>query len=201
MAEQLSMFSDVVKPKGFHYISNFISPGEEKKLLHFIHKLEWQEVKMYGVTARRRVFHFGLDYSFDSRLLTPTLPPPPFLRPFIDKAASMMKVNPEELAEILISHYPLGAPIGWHRDAPQFEKIFGISLSSSCVMKFRQETKEGMLHYKQLLEQRSAYIMQGEARWIWQHHIPGVKEERFSITFRTLTEKAKSNIASEREHS
>lgn len=196
MAEQIPMFDDVVKPKGFYYIRNFISEDEEEKYLRAIRKLEWQEVKMHGVIAKRRVFHFGLDYKFDSRVLTPTIPPPLFLRPLIKKAALTMKVIPEDLQEVLVSHYPVGAPIGWHRDAPQFERLLGVSLASSCVMKFRKESEEKTYHYKQLLEQRSAYIMQGDARWNWKHHIPGVKEERFSITFRTVTEKFKSYNAS-----
>ncbi len=196
MAEQIPMFEDVVKPAGFHYVKNFISEEDESRYIQAIRKLEWQEIKMHGVIAKRRVFHFGLDYKYDSRTLTPTIPAPLFLRPLLNKAALLMKVAPEDLAEILISYYPPGAPIGWHRDAPHFERLFGVSLGSSCLMKFRRITAEETLYYKQLLEARSAYIMQGDARWGWQHHIPAVKEERFSITFRTLTEKYKSNIAS-----
>jgi alkylated DNA repair dioxygenase AlkB len=29
-------------------------------------------------------------------------------------------------------------------------------------------------------------VLAGEARWKWQHSIPPTKEERYSITFRTL---------------
>lgn len=196
MGEQISMLDDVVKPEGFRYIKNFITEDEEIKILRAIKKLEWQEVRMHGVIAKRRVFHFGLDYEYNSRTLTPTLPAPPFLRALLQKAAEALKVAADELAEILISYYPPGAPIGWHRDSPHFEKLLGVSLASSCLMKFRLMSDDETLHYKQILERRSAYIMQGEARWKWQHHIPAVKEERFSITFRTLTEKYKSNIAS-----
>jgi len=36
------------------------------------------------------------------------------------------------------------------------------------------------------LAPRSAYVMQGEIRWQWQHHIPPTRQLRYSITFRTL---------------
>ena len=37
----------------------------------------------------------------------------------------------------LINEYPPGAPIGWHRDAPQYDIVFGVSLLSACRMMFR----------------------------------------------------------------
>jgi len=35
-------------------------------------------------------------------------------------------------------------------------------------------------------EPRSLYIMTGEARRVWEHSIPPVKEPRYSITFRSM---------------
>lgn len=173
-------------PKGLKYIKDFISPQEEMKLLHAIKSISWQEVKMHGKVAKRKVIHFGLDYEYDSRLLTATVAPPKFLKPLLKKSAFILKVKPQDLAEILISYYPIGAPIGWHRDAPPFDKILGVSLGSSCLIKFRNISESNKLSYQQILERRSAYILESDVRWNWQHHIPPVKEERFSITFRTL---------------
>jgi alkylated DNA repair dioxygenase AlkB len=36
------------------------------------------------------------------------------------------------------------------------------------------------------LERRSAYLMTGEARSGFEHHIPAVNALRYSVTFRTL---------------
>ena len=36
------------------------------------------------------------------------------------------------------------------------------------------------------LAPRSAYVLAGQARSAWQHSIPPVREERWSVTFRTL---------------
>jgi hypothetical protein len=30
--------------------------------------------------------------------------------------------------------------IGWHRDKPQFEEVFGLSLGSACKFRFRRKT-------------------------------------------------------------
>jgi alkylated DNA repair dioxygenase AlkB len=96
----------------------------------------------------------------------------------------------------LINEYPPGAPIGWHRDAPQYDSVAGLSLLSSCRMKFRSYVspkdigslrgrRRGATH-EITLERRSAYLMRGEARNSYEHHIPAVAALRYSITFRTL---------------
>lgn len=188
MTYQTDFFRDVRPPKGLQYIPDFISPAEEKFLIKEIKNLEWQNIKMHGVIAKRKVVHFGMDYSYSSRILTKTAPPPKFMNFLMDKVSSAMNVPLKEISEILISHYPVGAPIGWHRDAPMFESLLGISLQSGCYMRFRHITDKTTLKFEQYLERRSAYILEGDARWKWQHHIPPVKEERFSITFRTLVQ-------------
>jgi alkylated DNA repair dioxygenase AlkB len=33
---------------------------------------------------------------------------------------------------------------------------------------------------------RSAYVLQGDVRWHWQHSIPATPGERYSVTFRSL---------------
>jgi len=40
-------------------------------------------------------------------------------------------------AMALINEYRPGSPTGWHRDAPQYDIVAGISLLTKCRMKFR----------------------------------------------------------------
>jgi alkylated DNA repair dioxygenase AlkB len=98
-------------------------------------------------------------------------------------------------AMALINEYRPGAPIGWHRDAPQYDIVAGISLLSACRMKFRPYVRPNARPSTQgrrtatheiLLERRSAYLMRGEARNAYEHHIPDVATLRYSITFRTV---------------
>ena len=53
------------------------------------------------------------------------------------------EVEPEAFAMALINEYRPGAPIGWHRDAPQYGIIAGISLLSPSRMKFRPYVSPG----------------------------------------------------------
>jgi len=177
------------KLEGFCYYTNFISAEEGILLLKQMPTLDWQEIKMFNQTAKRRVIHLGLNYTYANRSVTPTTPPPAFLHPFIIRSATILKVEPQEIAEILITEYPVGAGIGWHRDAPVFDKILGVSLGSDCMIKFRIKRDEEYEIIKVGLSPNSAYLLSGVARSQWQHSIPPVKIKRYSITFRTLKNK------------
>ena len=89
-----------------------------------------------------------------------------------------------------MTEYPPGAPIGWHRDAPQFEIVIGVSLAGACRMRLKPWKGEGKIIYL-VLEPRSIYVIQGKARWHYQHSIPPVEETRYSITFRTMRQSKK----------
>ncbi len=57
-------------PDGFHYHPDFLSVAEERALLDTIMTLEFSEVRMHGVAAKRRVAHFGWIYGYESWRLT-----------------------------------------------------------------------------------------------------------------------------------
>jgi DNA oxidative demethylase len=94
--------------------------------------------------------------------------------------------KPGELADLLVTQYPPGAGIGWHPDAPQFGDVSGVSLLTACRMRFRRGRPRARETAELTLEPRSAYVLSGPARTQWQHHIPPVAQERWSMTFRTL---------------
>ena len=105
-------------------------------------------------------------------------------------------VDAHAFAMALVNEYPPGAPIGWHRDAPEYDIVAGISLLSSCRMKFRPyvrptkglsgERRPRTATHEITLERRSAYLMTGASRNAYEHHIPAVATLRYSVTFRTL---------------
>lgn len=185
---QLSFWEDKESPKGFLYLPSFISMNEEAELLYEIHRLEWQDVVMHGVKAKRKVAQFGMDYRFGTRQVNEGEKIPDFLHSLISKIESAFSIPRGDIEEVLVSHYPPGAPIGWHLDAPMFEKVIGVSLLSNCEMRFRKK-EQRKYAFKKNLQKRSAYLLSEEARWLWQHHIPPVLEERYSVTFRTLRHK------------
>jgi alkylated DNA repair dioxygenase AlkB len=103
-----------------------------------------------------------------------------------ERAAELAGVEPEKLVEILVQRYPPDATIGWHRDAPAFDVVVGISLRGSSRLRFQRGKREKRRVWEVTLEPRSGYVLAGEARRSWEHSIPPTKELRYSITFRTL---------------
>jgi alkylated DNA repair dioxygenase AlkB len=179
-------------PNGFHYREDFISRDEEAALVDAIGRIEFANYEMRGVVARRRVAFFGRSYDA-SVTVAPEVPE--FLLPLRERAAAWAQVDPAAFAMALINEYQSGAPIGWHRDAPQYDIVAGVSLLSACRMKLRPyvspsdaRTSHGrrLATHEITLQPRSAYLMTGEARSAYEHHIPAVATLRYSITFRTL---------------
>lgn len=180
-------------PSGFQYRPDFITSEEEALLANEIAGLEFSTFEMRGVVARRRVAFFGTSYDAGGASASPL---PAFLEPLRDEVAAWANVEAHTLVMALINEYPPGAPIGWHRDAPQYGIVGGISLLSSCRMKFRPyvppqvrgstEGRRRTASHEITLVRRSAYLMTGESRNAYEHHIPAVTTLRYSITFRTV---------------
>jgi DNA oxidative demethylase len=142
---------------------------------------------MRGQTAKRTVRHFGLGYAYETGELAPTDPLPPDVEWLRERCAELMDRDPAALVQILVSRYPPGAGIGWHRDAPMFgSKVAGVSLNAPARMRFQRTVKGERSTAAIELEPRSAYLLSGAARWSWQHSIPATRDLRYSVTFRTL---------------
>jgi alkylated DNA repair dioxygenase AlkB len=188
----MSLFEPDV-PSGFHYRDDFVTADDEAGLINDIDRVEFATFEMRGVAARRRVAFFGASYDAGGAAVAPM---PAFLLPLRDTLARWADIEAEAFAMALINQYPPGAPIGWHRDAPQYDIVAGVSLLSPCRMKFRPYVSPGDLAalagrrrvatHEITLERRSAYLITGEARSGFEHHIPAVNALRYSITFRTL---------------
>ena len=173
-------------PEGFRYIPRFVDEAEAGALLEDIRRLQFEAVVMRGMAARRRVAHFGWRYGYESWRIEPGPPIPDFLEPLRSRAATLVGGRAADLVEVLVTEYPAGAGIGWHRDAPMFGDVVGVSLLGPARLRF-QRGKEGTRQTREvLLESRSAYLLSGAARWAWQHSIPPGKTLRYSITFRGL---------------
>ena len=77
---------------------------------------------------------FGFRYDYTLRRLQPADPIPPWLAPLIEQVEAFGGPG-TKIAQILCTEYDTGVGIGWHRDKPHFDRIFGLSLGSPC--KFR----------------------------------------------------------------
>jgi DNA oxidative demethylase len=174
-------------PEGWRYEENFLSLEEERSLVEEFEKLPLAPLQMHGVISKRELMHYGWDYHYDAMTIRPTERPPDFLHSIQERAARLANIAPAALEEILLTRYPLGSGIGWHRDAPMFGSlIIGISLVSPCMMKLRKKMDDVYHTYATELRPRSIYFLTGKARTQWQHSIPSIKALRYSITFRTV---------------
>ena len=177
-----------VCPSGFDYREDFITDADERVLVEAIADVAFADFEMRGVVARRRVAFFGQSYD-----RTAAGPFPAFLLPLRAQIANWANIEPDAFAMALINEYRPGTPIGWHRDAPQYDMVGGISLLSACRMKFRPYRSSSAptsprrsATHEIGLDRRSAYLMTGESRQAYEHHIPPVPQLRYSVTFRTL---------------
>lgn len=182
------------RPNGLAYRSGVLSESDEASLLDRLRRLDFAAVVMRGQAARRTVRHFGFTYAYESWDLVPTEPLPDYLHGLRDASAEMAEVEPASFEQALVTRYPAGATIGWHKDASAFGAVVaGVSLASDCVMRFQRRAAGGERRvFEQPLERRSGYVLAGAARSAWQHSIPAVARERYSVTFRTVRRSARA---------
>ena len=179
-------------PEGFFYKRNFVSATEEQELIKQIQKLSLVSFKYYQFTGKRRTASFGWQYEFGRDEITRASDMPEFLMQLRERAGKLFEIDADSLVQASIVEYPVGAPIGWHRDIPQFGIIIGVSLGAACRMRLREYRRRGPKASRRAdgvsieLQPRSIYLMSGPFRQLWQHSIPPVKELRYSIVMRTL---------------
>lgn len=174
------------EPQGLLLRPHAITREHERDLLERFEALRFDPIVIRGQAARRTARHFGLGYDYESRTPNPGEPIPPWLEPSRRAAAQLAGVQAGELVEILLQRYPAESTMGWHRDAPAFGVVVGISLHGPARLRFQRGRREQRRTWEILLEPRSGYVLAGEARRFWEHSIPPTKELRYSITFRTL---------------
>ena len=179
--------TEVERPEGLAYVPDLLTGDEELALVAIFEDMEFFEVRMRGQAARRTTRHFGYRYDYEGWTVVPTEPLPSSLEWLRRRSAALAELPPDAFAETLVTRYPPGAGIGWHRDAPMFgPTVVGVSLLSPCRLRLRPSARQpGHVHEVELAP-RSAYVLGGKARSSWQHSIPPVKERRYSFTFRTL---------------
>ena len=178
-----------VLPEGFSYFPDYLTSQEEAMLVKAIGEYELHTFMFQGYEAKRKVASFGYDYNFSNRSLTKGKDIPEAFQPLITRIARQLSIEPRHFAELLLTEYPAGAVINWHRDAFPFDLIAGVSLLSDCVFRLRphDKMKQGRRSIISIpVRRRSLYIIQGTARSEWEHSISPVNTTRYSITLRTL---------------
>jgi DNA oxidative demethylase len=194
----MSLLFDEPLIAGLSYEAEIISEAEEKQLLDRLMPLELAPFRFHGFLGNRKTQSFGWRYDFDHASFTRTEAIPEWLQPLRQKAAAFAKLDPHDFVHLLLARYDPDAGIGWHRDRDVFEKVVGISLNTPATLRFRQRSGTGFRRANLDVEPRSAYLISGESRWDWEHRITPGDQLRFSITFRSLSDKGRRIAAKDR---
>jgi alkylated DNA repair dioxygenase AlkB len=176
-------------PPGFQYMENFLSEQEEETLLKVINGVSLHSFRFQGYEAKRRVASFGRDWNFEKRELTKGRDIPESFQWLVERVGQKLAIPANDFVELLITEYPVGSVINWHRDAPPFELIAGVSLQADCTFKLRPYEKDKQPKKSVIslpVKRRSLYVMEREVREQWQHSTLPVETVRYSITLRTL---------------
>jgi alkylated DNA repair dioxygenase AlkB len=188
--DQLSLFTSPrpAQPEGLRYLAEFISPSVELELIERIASLPLQPFQFGQFEGKRRVASFGFRYNYELRRLQEADPIPDWLSPVV-KAVEAVGGSGTRITQALCTEYDVGVGIGWHRDKPHFDTVFGLSLGSACKFRFRRPDGEKWERFALEVQPRSLYMMSGASRHIWEHSIPAVAAPRYSITLRTMAER------------
>jgi alkylated DNA repair dioxygenase AlkB len=173
---------------GLSQADAFVTPNEEQVLIASIDVVELSPFRFHGWLGRRLTASYGWQYNAS---FAPAEAIPDWLLPVRAKAARFAGLEPDELVQALLIRYDPGAGIGWHRDRPVFEHVLGISLGAPATMRFRRRKPGGFERASALLAPRSIYHLTGEVRHQWEHSIAPMDVSRWSITFRSLSEKGR----------
>jgi alkylated DNA repair dioxygenase AlkB len=182
--------SPAALPEGLRYETEFISPELERELIGRISVLPLQPFQFGAYEGKRRVASFGFRYDYTLRRLQEAEPIPAWLSPVIGRVEAFGGPL-TRIGQVLCTEYETGVGIGWHRDKPHFDRIFGLSLGSPCRFRFRRPAGGTWQRHALAAEPRSLYLISGESRTVWEHSIPGVEAPRYSITFRTMVDRTR----------
>lgn len=174
---------------GLAYADDAIGESDERALIASIEALNLAPFRFQRWLGKRLTASFGWHYDFEHSRMGQTHPIPPWLKPLRIEAARFARLAPDDLAHVLVTHYPPGAGIGWHRDRPVFDHVIGVSLGASAALRFRRKTGKKFDRASLVCRPRSIYHLSGEARRVWEHSIIPIDAPRWSITFRSLSEK------------
>ncbi|CAN5501457.1 alpha-ketoglutarate-dependent dioxygenase AlkB [soil metagenome] len=187
-AATLDLFGAPLLP-GLSARENFLSASEEADLIQRIDAQQLTPFKFQGWLGKRLTSSFGFHYDFERGQFGATDPIPDWLTPIKTRAAAFVGLPDDALVQALLIRYDPGAGIGWHKDRPVFEHVVGISLGVPATMRFRRRRDGGFDRATAPLAPRSIYHLTGKARHDWEHSIAEMEQTRWSITFRSFSEK------------
>jgi alkylated DNA repair dioxygenase AlkB len=180
------LFGGPELPEGFRYMPDVLSAAEERDLVARFEKLPLKPFEFHGYKGNRRIYTFGHRYVFAGQEPRDDAGIPDYLRPMMEIAAAISGSPAGTFEQLMVTEYAPGAGIGWHRDRPTYEHIVGISFLAPCALRLRKRDGDGWERRSARIEPRSAYLLHGKVRNVWQHSIAPMDVLRYSLTLRTF---------------
>lgn len=168
--------SPIEKISGLTYIPDFITKKQEAELINIINQQPWL------ADLKRRVQHYGWKYDYTARRVDESMrlgDTPDWLVDYCNELYQK-QLFPQIPDQVIINEYQSGQGIASHIDCvPCFGKsIASISLGSPCIMNFvHSKTNEKI---PVLLEPRSLFVLNGDARYTWKHGIANRKNDKYN---------------------
>ena len=184
----LDLFDAPLIP-GLRFVSDFLTSDEEQALIAEIDRQELSPFRFQQWTGKRLTKSFGWNYDFQTGVVSTAEPLASWLHDVRERAAALADLAADKLVQALLIRYDPGAGIGWHRDRPVYEHVIGISLGAPATMRFRKKLIEKWQRVSVPLEPRGIYHLSGEVRHQWEHSIAEMDQPRYSITFRSFSER------------
>jgi len=174
------------KVKGFTYRPGLLTAQQESRQVACFEKLDLKPFEFHGHLGNRRTLSFGWRYDYGKARAEKAAPIPSHLLDLREIAGAFLGRDPKSFEHVLVTEYAPGAGIGWHRDKAVFRHVIAFSFLASCRLRFRRARDGGWDRLAVQVEPRSGYILDGEARAVWEHSIPPLDAKRYSVTFRDL---------------
>lgn len=167
--------------KGLEIYPELITPTEESEIVSSLEKEEWSR------EISRETLHFGYQYFYKTRTISPAKPVPEYLQKIVDKIQPFFS---EEINQVIVNAYKAGQGIAPHTDHTVYFGKEICSLSLNCTTDIIFEKNKEVINIS--AKRRHLLIMKDGARYEWKHSLKMPKNEqeiRYSITCRHVKKK------------
>ncbi len=176
---------DIPAISGLAYAPNYITEAEEARLVEAIDAEAWDT----SWDRRRQIYGGG--YGVNSGINRPI---PDWGIAIADRLLADGRSHALRFDHMLVNEYLPGQGIALHCDYKPYDRtVVSLSLLAACLMDFRHVASGARTFL--LLQRRSLMVLDGDARYEWQHGIARRKNDRWkgqvlarrrrlSVTFR-----------------
>jgi len=190
MTAMFDLFDTPAVP-GLSFRDDVLTKAHEAALITHIDACDLTPFRFQQWTGKRLTHSYGWNYDFEHARFAPAEPMPDWLLDLRGRAAEFAGLAADDLVQALLIRYDSGAGIGWHKDRPVFEHVVGISLGNEADLRLRRRINAGFDRANVVLPPRSIYHLSGEMRHDWEHSIAPIEMPRWSITFRSLSDRGR----------